>query len=323
MRTTLVILLLCFTRCVSAQQEVLYTQYMFNGLALNPGYAGNKDVLSINFTYRNQWGQLEGAPRTMLLSVEKGLPEKNLGLGFHVFRDQLGAQKQISPFLSAAYRITVSPGTILSTGIAIGLSQYQLDGTMLDPAGGSDQAISSKLNSTIAMDAKFGLYLNNDRFYIGLSAANLFNNNVNYTGDQKNIIVPQRLHYFLTGGYVFPLGEAARIYPSVLIRENFNQPTNADLNLFLVLRDKIGVGGSYRSSIPLFSKENLQKDLNTRAAASALVQLYPTKAWRIGYSYDFNIGGLNSYFGGSHELSLGFQLIPPEKSVRMFSPRYY
>lgn len=64
-----------------AQQEVLYTQYMFNALALNPGYAGNKEF-NVNMTYRHQWTQLQGAPKTMLFTVEKGIHEKIWDLDF-------------------------------------------------------------------------------------------------------------------------------------------------------------------------------------------------------------------------------------------------
>lgn len=323
MRLTILTIFFILSKFVHAQQEVLYTQYMFNALALNPGYAGNKDAMNINLTYRNQWTQLEGAPKTMLLSIEKGIPNKNLGLGFHIVSDQLGAQKQISPFLSAAFRIQISSGTVLSSGIAIGFTQYQLDGTLLRPGSGSDPAISAKLNSTLLMDAKFGLYLNSDHFYLGLSAANLFNNQVNYSGDQTNIIVPQRLHFFLMSGYVFSPSDIMKCYPSILVRENFNQPTSVDLNALVFFYDRLGIGGSYRTAFSLFTKSNLQKDLTQRAAASGIIQLYPGNGMRIGYSYDFTLGGQNSYFGGSHEISIGFAVAGLQKGIRILSPRFY
>ncbi|MEM6722456.1 MAG: type IX secretion system membrane protein PorP/SprF, partial [Bacteroidota bacterium] len=38
-----------------AQQEPMYTQYMFNTLAYNPAYAGSLGFLSMNAIYRIQW----------------------------------------------------------------------------------------------------------------------------------------------------------------------------------------------------------------------------------------------------------------------------
>lgn len=307
---------------VFAQQEVLYTQYMFNALALNPGYAGNKEF-NMNLTYRHQWTQLEGSPKTMLLTVEKGIHKKNLGVGFHITRDEIGLQKHISPFLSIAYRIKVSERTVLSSGIGIGFSQYQLDGSQFVSSSSGDPILQAKLTSTLLMDGKFGFYLSNDDFYFGLSAANLFNNNVNYTGDKRNIIVPQKRHFFMMAGVVLPVSDKIKIYPSFLVRENFNQPTNADLNTFILIDEKIWVGGSYRTSFKLTGKDSLQNDLSQRAAAAASIQVYPMKGMRLGYSYDFSIGGLNSYFGGTHEISVGYALIPLLTSLRITSPRYF
>jgi hypothetical protein len=39
----------------NAQQEVMYSQYMFNTLAINPSYAGSRDVLSLTALGRYQW----------------------------------------------------------------------------------------------------------------------------------------------------------------------------------------------------------------------------------------------------------------------------
>ncbi len=318
----LFILSVCSMQSIIAQQEVLYTQYMFNALALNPGYAGNREF-NMNVTYRQQWTELQGSPRTMLLTLEKGIHKKNIGLGLHITRDEIGLQKHLSPFLSVAYRIRVSEKTTLSSGIGIGFSQYQLDGTRFITGSSGDPVLQAKLTSTILMDGKFGFYLSNDDFYIGLSAANLFNNNVNYSGDKRNIIVPQKRHYFLMAGVVIPLSEKIKLYPSFLLKENFNQPTNADLNAFILLDGKIWIGGSYRSSLNFIRKDSLQQDLVRRAAAAASVQIYPARGMRIGYSYDFSIGGLNTYFGGTHEVSIGYALVPLLTSLRITSPRYF
>ena len=43
---------------VFAQQDAMYSQYMFNGLAINPAYAGTRNVLSATGLFRRQWAQL-------------------------------------------------------------------------------------------------------------------------------------------------------------------------------------------------------------------------------------------------------------------------
>src|ERR1700712_4666162 len=75
-----------------AQQEVQFSQYIFNGLALNPGYAGYKEYTNIHLMYRSQWTGLQGAPKTFSASIDGVTGDKKMGLGFQVINDNLGAQ---------------------------------------------------------------------------------------------------------------------------------------------------------------------------------------------------------------------------------------
>jgi len=58
-----------------AQQEAMFSQYMFNILAINPAYAGSRDVLSLTTLGRYQWVGVEGAPKTFTFSIDS--PIKN------------------------------------------------------------------------------------------------------------------------------------------------------------------------------------------------------------------------------------------------------
>ena len=55
----------------NAQQDAMLTQYMFNGLYLNPAYAGSHEYWTSTFTYRSQWtgAQFEGAPQTAVAAM--------------------------------------------------------------------------------------------------------------------------------------------------------------------------------------------------------------------------------------------------------------
>ncbi|MGY6520782.1 MAG: type IX secretion system membrane protein PorP/SprF, partial [Mongoliitalea sp.] len=47
-----------------SQQLPQFSQYIFNGLHINPAYAGYKNQGYIQSTFRNQWVNFPGAPRT-------------------------------------------------------------------------------------------------------------------------------------------------------------------------------------------------------------------------------------------------------------------
>ena len=47
-----------------AQQAPQFSQYIFNYFAINPAMAGSQPCLNFSLGYRNQWVNLEGAPKT-------------------------------------------------------------------------------------------------------------------------------------------------------------------------------------------------------------------------------------------------------------------
>jgi len=49
---------------LAAQQDPMFTKYMFNSLAYNPGFAGSPEYLSVRALQRGQWLGIDGAPTT-------------------------------------------------------------------------------------------------------------------------------------------------------------------------------------------------------------------------------------------------------------------
>ncbi|MBL30743.1 MAG: hypothetical protein CMC81_05865, partial [Flavobacteriaceae bacterium] len=61
----LIILIVCSSNKSYSQQDPQYSQYMYNTMAVNSAYAGQRDALSIIGLYRNQWVGIDGAPKTL------------------------------------------------------------------------------------------------------------------------------------------------------------------------------------------------------------------------------------------------------------------
>src|SRR6186713_1398424 len=94
-----------FSLSASAQQVATYSQYMFNGLAINPAYAGSHDALSATALARFQSVGLKGSPYTQTFSIHSPLRNKRVSLGMLVFHDQLSVINQTGVHFSYAYRI--------------------------------------------------------------------------------------------------------------------------------------------------------------------------------------------------------------------------
>ncbi|RYD95847.1 MAG: type IX secretion system membrane protein PorP/SprF, partial [Sphingobacteriales bacterium] len=111
--------LIVLTQMVRGQQDAQYSQYMFNGVYINPAYAGYKEQLNLHSFYRNQWTGIKGAPKSASLAVDAIANDGNVGLAFQLASDKLGAQSTIAAYGSYAYRLRV--GSDESSRLALGL----------------------------------------------------------------------------------------------------------------------------------------------------------------------------------------------------------
>ena len=312
--------LLLLSRPASAQQDAQFSQYMFNGIYINPAYAGYKEVLNVHSFYRTQWTGITGAPRSLSLAVDAIANNGNVGLALQVASDKLGAQNNLSIYGNYAYRIRMNDdgSSRLALGLGVGMVQLGVDGALLNPNNPEpNQPLG--VQSTIVPDARAGVYFANDKYYAGFSVDNLI---ATYINIDRYAFIPQpKPHYYLTAGALFPLSEDFQIKPSFLLKDDRGGPTSLDVNAFLLIKDFLWVGGSYRTGVKLYDKSYLQKDLTPRNSAVAAIQIFASEKIRIGYGYDFSIGPLQGYSGGTHEISLSYSFIKP--NVRIATPRVF
>src|SRR5690606_10112020 len=101
------LLLLGAGKFAHAQQNIQFTQYIFNSMSVNPGYTGYKEEWFGQLGLRSQWVGLDGAPRTGLLSID-GIVDpvrKRHGLGLQIIADELGPQGATSAYANYAFRL--------------------------------------------------------------------------------------------------------------------------------------------------------------------------------------------------------------------------
>jgi type IX secretion system PorP/SprF family membrane protein len=313
------ITLMC-VQLAEAQQDAQFSQYMFNGIYINPAYAGYKEQLNMHAFYRSQWTGITGGPKTMSLAIDAVANDANVGLALQISKDQLGAQSNLAAYANYAYRIRTNEdgSSRLALGLGIGAMQLGIDGAKLNPNDVEfDQPAG--MVSTIIPDARVGVYYSNNRFYAGVSADNLISQYINI--ERYTFIAQPKPHYYLTGGVLIPLSQDLLLKPSFLIKDDRAGPTSLDLNAFILLGEKVWLGGSYRTGIKLYDKSYLQSDLSNVNSASAAIEVFALNNLRIGYAYDFSVGALQGYSGGTHEISMGYYF--KIKKTRMLTPRYF
>ena len=203
--TTILLILFCCSQ-LYAQTEATYSQYMFNGLAINPAYAGSHEHLDITALGRFQASGLDGAPSTQTFSAHSGFKEQKIGLGLLITNDKVGVIQQTGFYFSYAYKIKFQ-GSTLSLGLQAG-------GTMVNAAYSTlllrdlgDPLLSEDVN---AFKPNFGagIYYHSDFFYAGLSMPQMLD-----VGDDR---VTQMQPIIFTSGVVFTLNPAIKLKPNIL-----------------------------------------------------------------------------------------------------------
>lgn len=334
LKFTLLVLLAAFilsTKEAKSQQNIQFTQYIFNELAVNPAYAGYKEELYAQATHRIQWTGFEGAPTTTQISVDgvTNQDTRNIGLGLQITSDKLGAQFANSLYANYAFRMKLNDaGTSrLSMGIGAGITQYGLDGSLLSAINSDDQTLYNASASNFIPDVRVGVYYTAQKWYMGLSAMDLLsssysNNLINWNlSDSSQNVIRKKHYYFITGG-LFDLSEFSRFRPSLLWKEDLKGPSVMDLSAMFIFFDKFWIGAAYRTSMNLWSKTYAQnQSLSAYNAICGIAQFVVDDNLRIGYSYDYTLNTLGFYQLGTHELTIGYTF--RKKPKRVLSPRFF
>jgi type IX secretion system PorP/SprF family membrane protein len=300
-------------KTAEAQQIAQFSQYMFNGIYINPAYAGYKDMFYGHMVYRKQWVGINGSPQTTMLSVDGSL-SKGSNIGFVYTNDQVGAVYTNSFLVDYAYRIKVSESGRLSFGLAAGMVHHGLNRSKLIEEQSDPSAEDSKNVWKPGFDA--GLYFDTKNFYAGFSIVGI----VASKADEKAFeVIRTDANYFLTLGGVIPLNEKLKLLPSTLLKTDLKNPLTFDINAMLMISDRFSVGGSYRTGVLWFT--DVDDNTKQRDALSLISEIYITDRVRIGMAYDFDLNKVTTGTNGSFEISLGYYFT--KNKQKYATPRYF
>jgi type IX secretion system PorP/SprF family membrane protein len=315
-----------------SQQNIQFTQYIFNSISVNPAYTGYKEEWFGQIGMRSQWTGWEGAPKTGSISIDGVLDpvQRRHGVGLQVTGDQLGAQAATSLYANYALRLQLDEADEhrLALGVAGGVSQYSLDGNKLEYVDAGDIAIPTGKISTWKPDIRLGVYYSNSRWYAGVSVHDLFsgtNSNEDFQFNQNSLeSLYRNTHgYFITGA-LFDLDPGLKLRPSIMVKDDFKGPTSLDVNAMLIFNNKFWLGASYRTRAKVFKRDYVDYSvhkLNSANSVSGLAQFYVSPKFRLGYSYDYMINSMSGLQNGTHEVTLGVTFGRALRQV--LSPRYF
>lgn len=336
----LVSLLLSLVCWNSMAQDAQFSQFYAAPMYQNPAFAGSAYAPRLIANYRNQWPSINANFVTSAFSVDHYMEKFNSGIGLMVVNDSQGPGRLKSTELSGvyAYQIQLNEENFLRLGAQatysnkslgyLGLTfgdQYTNQGFTGKPSEDYFANAGSITPITYTDFSGGGLFYNS-KMWLGVSIHHINQPKISFLND--NVIstipnyttstVPRKLS--ISGGLKIPLANpysgAANadkefsVSPAFLYKRQgkFDQ---LDLG-FYATYSSLTAGLWYRG-IPI-KKKNI-----TRTNHDAVVFLlgYRQDSFSIGYSYDITVSSLGFATGGSHEISIAYQLEPFERN----SPR--
>lgn len=298
-----------------AQQDKMFSQYMFNMMALNPAYAGSRDVLSMSALYRNQWTGING-PQTATFTMDMPLNRERVGVGLQLYGDKFGEMQEAGAFASYAFRIKVGQRSTLALGLQGGASSFNwnLTNVRTNPDGTLDPAFSQNI-SKVLPNFGTGIYLSNDRSYLSVSVPRLIKNKLSEYNTGLDYRSEIRRHAYIAAGFVVGLSPAIKMKPSMLVKYAEGAPLGFDGNINFWFADRIAIGASVRRN-----QFSTWTEFTTDAIVGMLeVQL--TDQFRFGYAYDRTMNGLRTVAPSSHEIMLRYEFGFGKN--RILTPRYF
>jgi type IX secretion system PorP/SprF family membrane protein len=279
-------LLLAAINVSGQDRSVLYSQYLYNKITINPAFAGGNDVFTVSISTRNQWLGHEGAPKTQTLSSHVPLKNTKIALGLLLSHETIGARNYTSAFFNYAYRLKLSYGNV-----ALGIRGGIISGNLNIEDMSEDPVYNNETSNYLLPNFGIGGYFYTNKLFVGLSIPLL----LGYKNGENARLKPyhslRSYSYYIISGYTFMLSVNWKFQPAILLNYEMSLSYNFDINLNAIYRNIIRGGITYRTN-------------------NSLVFLFDYKftyQFRAGFAYDYGFGEINKYNHSAFELFLQYE----------------
>jgi len=294
-------LILFIVLSAGAVSQPLYTvpsQYMVNGLAINPAFAGSREVFAASVMHRRQWAGLPDGPIAQTFSAHTPLKNEKVALGLYLLNEVRAIEKSFQVYGNYAFRFRLGKGK-LSLGLKGGveINSYNLDELILDDP--TDQIFYGAADKLTQPNFGTGFYYYSPKFFIGGSIPLLMiYEQDTLTYKEEATYGLNMYNYLLTAGFLVGNSPNFKWKPSFLVKFLPGTPVQFDINnSFLLFSDRLWLGASFRTN-----------DSFEPLAITGLVEIKLKEQWMFGYSYDYSLAGYTgSALRDSHELYIRYE----------------
>lgn len=272
------------------------SQYMFNPMSSNPGYAGFYDMTIGSNLFRSQANNTE-ANFSNTLNVHTSLPLDNLGAGININYDRLGISTSLNIDLALSYKINFGDNK-LSFG-AQGTffnAKNNFDRLKFGSETHRDQFTPEGPNSFNKPNFGLGVMYSGRKFFGGISAPRLLTisqevSNV-YTVDNNTVESTRTSrfspYYTVSAGTIIGAKDLLEMKPSFMLKYIESTGMLLDINYSVLFKQSIWAGVSVRNAIqaPEESGSRLLEKINS---IGLMAQVQATDKIKAGFSYELPV----------------------------------
>lgn len=306
MRTIITLTILLsqvYSILAQTQPSTLPRLYFFSPTLLNPAMAGLDDNLDISVLHQRQMVQIPGGPYTQAVSVTKGIPGFNIGIGANIYRDQNGPLSLTGAEGVFSYKVNYDKDAegvskhYVSFGLSAGVQLWQLNMKDLSEYN-ADPVFLLQNESKPGFSASFGMLYYYEGFQGGFSVQNLAGGKIRPLSAFDDL-QEEPIGFFLIG-FENKLGEHFQLNPQAVISLDFSGNIQADLNLIGDLSFdsdlSLGFGTGYRMA-------SRYKDGKPESLMFYTRTSY--KGFNLAVQYNYPTGNSGIFTGGEYTIGLG------------------
>jgi type IX secretion system PorP/SprF family membrane protein len=291
----------------------VYSQYLQNGLMINPAYTGTRGALSTFLSYRIQWMSMPGSPRIQSVSLHTPMKNDKVALGLLAQFMNFGSTRSSSVYGSYAYHIRFKTSR-LSFGMKAGFDRSATDYSDVRESlsrftNQTDPVFNGNDKPYMLPNIGAGVYFSGSRVFAGLSVPSFLSYNRTSTGKVEAFHSFRNYDFVFSGGGLVTFSQFFKFKPSFLVNYSLNSSrkfTQLDLNGNFIFADILWLGGSWRT---------------TEQVVVGILQFQVNPQLMVGFSYDYAAGRMKPFnTGGSSEFILRYEF---GYKVSASNPRYF
>lgn len=277
-----------------AQQDLMLSQQLFSRINVNPAGTGNNDKFDLFVLGRFQWLGFDDSPKTGLLNFSGYSENLKSSLGLSVFHDHLGiGHSTTNAQVAYSYHLDLSEKYILSLGLSGGVNFGYFnpqDHVMRDESEYADAETYVQDKTTeVTPDMNFGVEFTSLHWMAGASCTHLlYKNSTTFRAGR---------HFYVYGRGFIPLTDHFDIAPALAYMHK--KKTNIlEVNAMAFYNRFIWGGVTW--------KPDLSNIADMSMMAFSLGIEWDQK-YRVGYTFDLNLGRYNNLPSNTHEILLSIQ----------------